>query len=404
MFIMCCTLLFLCTLCIFISAKLYTPFHFITKHITKDTHQSLVTHDASPPTSGHDNNVLILNIIGDSPQQLEEALVHALAYLHSFPALCKSNIRCRAFMPLLLASSTSSQLVEQISQLRAMVNSNIQTYPPTLTSRNIGSSSDATLEHVSEILFSLTTIEQEFRSSAGEPVALSLSFSSLSSPVFGQYIHFQNIFQRVSHASPSHLKKVLLLDKNKELTSPSDWHDLQVVVMALASLHTQKWLQLLQTVYFHHADRQAFTLREPRVAIMESVYAEENFPHVGFLEADDVCLHMARGQRKDHAHKHSLCPADASARTSSIPLSCQCPDSPPDSKKPKQRSCPCSSVQRPVDWASRLEASPTVLNERVMKKIPEFLKKIPESIKFGVARFRSTNESDMPQGFCWDTG
>lgn len=367
----------------------------------------------------NNNNVLIINIIGDTPDQLEGALNSALSYIN-LSGICRNSIHCRAFMPSLQESSMTSDQRNQMQQLRSFIDGDIHIYPLPLISRNVGSSSDDTPEHVSEILFALSTIEQEFRTSTDNPVALSLSFSSLSSPVFDDLNNFQNIFRKVSHTMSSNEKQILLLEKNQQLTCPSDWHDLQVVVMVLASPHSQHWLEMLRKVYLHHANRSAFTLREPRAAIMESMYAEETSPHVGFLDAADVCLLPGREVPKavltKRVYASPLCASSSSKRTASVPLLCSCsPPTPPSpsaqtvtTPKPnpfkQSYTCPCSNIHPPSDWTTGLNPASSLLNERVRRKVPEFLKKLPDVMHFGAARFRFTDATDMPQGFCWDTG
>ena len=391
-------------------------------HTSKKSKQINLYPPTKNGTSYTHHSVLIINIIGDSPEQLEGAISHALSYIN-LSALCTKSTTCRAFMPALHAFGLSSEQEKQVRQLRSAVNGSLHTYPPSLITRNIGSSSDALPEHVSEILFSLATVEQEFRTNTDNPpVALSLSFSSLSFPVFDNIINFQKIFQKVSRVS-FHGKKVLLLEKNNHLTSPSDWHDLQVVVMTLASRHSQKWLAMVQKVFSHHANRSAFTLREPRAAIMESIHTVVNRHHVGFLDTADVCLLPGQEDEKvartRRVYTHTLCPLSASARTASLPLLCSCPSpatAPAAQKeegssanpkpKPSKRSftCPCSNIHPPRDWVPRLEPAPSLLNHRVGRKVSDFLKTLPECEHFGAARFRFTNQTDMPQEFCWDTG
>lgn len=359
------------------------------------------TGKSSSPRSVDD--VFIINIIGDTLAQQEEATKLALVYLKTFGTICESTLHCRAFMA---AEPTSSSLQQaQIQKLQDIVHGEIRYYPPSLVSANIGSSNDDAPEHVSEVLFALSTVEQEFRAAVGNPVALSLAFSASSSPSFDTIENFRKIFRKVGHSSSSEVKKVLLFEKNRELTSPSDWHDLQVVVLALASAVSRRWLEVLQQVYVHHAKRHAFTLREPRVALMESIHhrdQESSGAHVGFLGEDDVCVHVVQGggRHSSHGVARGLCSGQHAA-AASIRLTCRCP---PPAHRAKAHSCLCSHLFPPEDWARRIDVSPTAINDRVGLDVKEFLNKLPEYNKFGTARFRFASESDMPLGFCWETG
>eukprot|EP00603_Paraphysomonas_imperforata_P011500 CAMPEP_0114449916 /NCGR_PEP_ID=MMETSP0104-20121206/188_1 /TAXON_ID=37642 ORGANISM="Paraphysomonas imperforata, Strain PA2" /NCGR_SAMPLE_ID=MMETSP0104 /ASSEMBLY_ACC=CAM_ASM_000202 /LENGTH=817 /DNA_ID=CAMNT_0001622035 /DNA_START=328 /DNA_END=2781 /DNA_ORIENTATION=+ len=300
-------------------------------------------------------------------------------------------------------SAPSSSPMTKARQLQALTYGKSQFYPPTLTNYNIGSSSNSDPEHASEVMYALASVEKEFRDSGkAAPVALSLCFSEASAPIPEDMNMFRKIFRRVAH-SPSSMK-ILLLEKNKDFTSPSDWHDLQVVVMALGSTHTTKWLEDMQRVFFYHANRTAFTLLEPRAAIMESVYLESNAPHVGYFSEQDVCvLHKGtRASAASAALSHALCPAGQLSRVS-VPLTCSCHRR-TASPKASGHGCPCSRLFPPAAWIQRISVSPTGINDRVGQNVDKFLANLPEHNKYGTARFRFTNSSDMPQGYCWETG
>lgn len=358
------------------------------------------------PSPVHSEDVLIINIIGDDQPQREQAMTHAIAFLNSFTSICKHDLHCRVFMSsatMTSGSAPSSSPMTKARQLQALTYGKSQFYPPTLTNYNIGSSSNSDPEHASEVMYALASVEKEFRDSGkAAPVALSLCFSEASAPIPEDMNMFRKIFRRVAH-SPSSMK-ILLLEKNKDFTSPSDWHDLQVVVMALGSTHTTKWLEDMQRVFFYHANRTAFTLLEPRAAIMESVYLESNAPHVGYFSEQDVCvLHKGtRASAASAALSHALCPAGQLSRVS-VPLTCSCHRR-TASPKASGHGCPCSRLFPPAAWIQRISVSPTGINDRVGQNVDKFLANLPEHNKYGTARFRFTNSSDMPQGYCWETG
>ena len=328
---------------------------------------------------------------------VEEALANALAFVRPLSSHCKENITCRVFLPAVISSLSNSS---QVDELKSIVKTKTITYPPTIVSHNIGSSSDSLAEHVSEILFALATVAEDYRSIDNEPVAVSLSFSALSFPMFDNYRNFYKIFQSVSN-SDFLLKQVLLLEKNRDLTNPSDWHDLQVVVMALATEICHNWLSVLRKVFLHHADRPAFSLREPRVAIMESMWGPVMRKSVGFLSSHDVCLFLLANKHHGRTYRQPLC-QQQKLRISAIPISCQCETG--DFRKIKKVFCPCSTLFTPRDWVRRLHHAPSNINDRVGRNAQRFMETLPECNKFGTARFRFTNDSDMPQGFCWDRG
>jgi hypothetical protein len=364
------------------------------------------SHRSSQTDDGNKDDVLIISIVGDTVEQLDSAITHALLFLSSFDPMCKEFMRCRAFMTSNLTMIGSPSVL----RLQAATQGTVQSYPPSLISHNIGSSSDDFPEHVSEVIFALTTVEKEFRASTASPVALSLTFSAYSSPVAEDFANFRRLFRKIEHSASMKSKKVLLYEKNKDFTSPSDWHDLQIVVMALACPHTQQWIEDLQEVYFYHANRTAFSLREPRAAIMESVYSANNVAHVGFLDEEDVCVQHNVGNKhnNNYMHAHPLCPTGQDVRRASIPVTCTCSLSRTGTvaatKKTAHHGCACSHMFPPVDWKRHVAVSPTAINERVGQDVSKFLENLPENNKFGTARFRFTNESDMPQGYCWETG
>ena len=357
---------------------------------------SLTKYDSSSSSLVH-NKVLIVNIIGDSVGDVEEALANALAFVRPLSSHCNENITCRVFLPAVISSLSNSS---QVDELKSTVKTNTITYPPTIVSHNIGSSSDSLAEHVSEILFALATVAEDYRSIDNEPVAVSLSFSALSFPKFSD-LRFLDLYRRVSYSNP-HRKKVLLLEKNRDLTSPSDWHDLQVVVMALATVVCHNWLSVLRKVFLFHADRPAFTLREPRAAVMESMWGPVMRKGVGFLSEHDVCLDLQADKHHGRTYRQPLCGQGPSLRTSTISISCKCTSS-IERIRLKALNCPCSTLFSPRDWVRQLVPPSANINYRV-DNAEHFLDSLPEGDKIGVARFRFTNDSDMPQGFCWDTG
>lgn len=114
-------------------------------------------------------------------------------------------------------------------------------------------------ECVSYILEAL----QSTISSMGSGQLLSLAFRTGFK--FLPTATFMSIF--VLHA-PSH--SISLLSKTKSLTSVSDWRDLAIVAMNVSNDASSMWLSVFSETFHHHANRESFTVLEPRVAMMEA--------------------------------------------------------------------------------------------------------------------------------------
>lgn len=143
------------------------------------------------------------------------------------------------------------------------------------------------VEHVTEILWALRhTMDKQKKEKSLKPLVLSLSFSEHSYPVFNT--NFPQMFDRVSQDKSSH--KLKLLEKTKELGSISDWHDLIVLMFVATSSSVEKWLDTLESVYLQHAQRETYTLLEPRPAIMEAATRVRHDLPIAYFAKEDLCV------------------------------------------------------------------------------------------------------------------
>ena len=79
---------------------------------------------------------------------------------------------------------------------------------------------------------------------------------------------FSNLFNEKS--------QITLMGKTKRFTTVSDWHDLMILAMNI-NKYTLNWLKtVIDTFYHHAANREAFTLLDPRPAIWEANIQHRN--------------------------------------------------------------------------------------------------------------------------------
>jgi hypothetical protein len=151
------------------------------------------------------------------------------------------------------------------------------------------------VERVTAILESLSTAVEgrltgypltraNSNSSTVDANLVALSFSENN--VFVADKHFMALYGSLKRNSA----QVLLPGKTRRLTSPSDWHDLMVVGLALRRRGVRKWFDTFKRTFLHHAtNREAFTLLDPRPALLEASVQFRNVT-VGYLTNHDICV------------------------------------------------------------------------------------------------------------------
>lgn len=127
---------------------------------------------------------------------------------------------------------------------------------------------------------------------------VSIAFQGKTVPVATS--NFLNIFKRIQNGTSgmdtshhSNLHHLILLGKTRQMTSPSNWHDLLLVAWDASSLPARSWLTTFRDVFFHHAtNRQAFTLLDPRPAMLEATLQHPEV-NIGYFSKWDTCSLIA---------------------------------------------------------------------------------------------------------------
>jgi len=142
-----------------------------------------------------------------------------------------------------------------------------------LQDRGIGRKTK-TVEHVTSVLEALGAT---FLST--DESLICLTFSGRSRPM--PTSRFRDFFNLIGASTEKY--QIMLLEKTARITSISDWHDLQVIGFAPSHQAVNGWLEVVTETFMKHADREAFTMLEPRPAILEANLLYRNKLRIGFL-------------------------------------------------------------------------------------------------------------------------
>eukprot|EP01041_Mallomonas_annulata_P012504 gene12504-26329_t len=223
---------------------------------------------------------------------------------------------------------------------------------------------------------------------------------------------FLNIFTRIdstatissssssfSSGSNAHIYHIMLLGKTRRMTSVSDWRDLGVIAMCLNDV-TRQWLSVLRTTYFHHAsNRPAFTLLDPRPAILEANTQLRGVVRVGHFRRGEVCAVKAK-KREGEGGGTTHCKAGRVL----LEVGCSGGD--------VGHNHNCVSVDENQNWKHTFDRGIDSLEFKLRKDkslwtSPELL----DAAEHGVLRFVMGREMGQGQGqgsggpapFCWET-
>lgn len=121
-----------------------------------------------------------------------------------------------------------------------------------------------------------------------ENIFISISFLESSIPVATS--SFMNLYDDFLDIKTQNIMyDLMLLDKTKYLSSISDWHDISLVMFDVQSQSFQKWFHSFVDVYMFHADRNAFTMLEPRPALLEASIRYKGHIRIGYISNTDIC-------------------------------------------------------------------------------------------------------------------
>lgn len=270
---------------------------------------------------------------------------------------------------------------------------------------------DAPQEMVSYILESLMGVKNHITSSSssneGNHLLLSVSFQKSSVPKSTK--NFFKIFDEMAEKGSD----ILLLDKTKKFNSVSDWHDLIVVGMAISKEKVQSWLQSVHDVFMNHAtNREAYTLLDPRPALLEATFRHRKDVKVKYLTHEEICA--IPWKRTESAkdldqnivdyynvhHKERLQDRRCSKEFNQY-LEIDCEDENSSSNHV------CVVIDEPVVWKNVIDRNVERHLEgkwgRGLSK-DKWRKNLPDGMFDGSTRFRGAISANTPKPFCWDSG
>jgi len=249
-------------------------------------------------------------------------------------------------------------------------------------------------------------IESLLEASKSSSDILSLSFTNRSIPFptnrLGlKYVAFMETFS----------VKVLLLKKNKRLSSVSDWHDLQILALSASDPTVLQWLETLNKTYYAHANRPAYTMLEPRPAILEANFQFRDRLNIDYFPDNKVCAiawnndeHVSHHQHDyenssdiRYIHDHNLEKFHDRRCNNGEPffeVFCGSGNHHEDHI--------CAITGDPIQWKTTAGLPIESLAEKL--KLPErnWKTNFPDAMEQGSLRFRYSKEPFKPGPFCWD--
>lgn len=334
------------------------------------------------------DQVLLLQVL-DS-----HALKDALAFVQSpvlSAALAKTDVS--VIISTAHYQSADKDVKESLSKIKTLTVRHYSPHVAPLPDVSIGKKVK-TEERVSYVLDGLNST----MSSPGWGTILSLAFRKGSTPhPLPSFANFFNIKAKGEAAD------IVLLGKTRRLTSVSDWHDLQVLVVRNKE-STRKWLSTFQEQYLHHAQgRAAFALLEPRPALLESLVRLRATLSPTFFSKGQICRQhtvsggaaMFEGQPTslDHCLQHASF------------LSIECADVGQVGDSGGGSLSPCHVLDEPQAWRARIDRNVVSTYEQRSPfiKADKWSSHLHEGIWAGSLRFIHPHDDKTPRKFCWET-
>jgi len=191
---------------------------------------------------------------------------------------------------------------------------------------------------------------------------------------------------------------VVLLSKNRGLTTASDYHDLMVLGLQ-ATPTTLEFLKSFAEVYRNHADRKAFSVLEPRPALLEATVRHRQQMTLGYFLPSDFKRHNALGSEAEEGG-FSFGSSNNSSSSSSSLLEVFCKDTASEGSR--------CHMSEPQQWLRRVERHtiPKDFYARVTGnhlKAAEINENLAHGMWDGSLRFFKAFNATTPRLFCWET-
>ena len=293
----------------------------------------------------------------------------------------------------------SDDLKKQLSKLFQIKYYTVQS----LINKNVGRPFHEE-EKVTRIIESINhtiTINNHNNANDGELIVF-ISLSSSTKFIYGP--SFTNIFLKfdTNHTANKADRKalfksheqgaILLLGKNRRVTSVSDWHDLMLFGINTANQHAIEWFKTMKETYYFHADREEYTLLDPRPAILEASIQHRHNISIGYLTRKHVGLLSSQKDDKNVNENH-LDATHNHLEQVYIQLECM------------EHKSSCGIVEEPIHWKSSISKNiPSDYKSKHHNKDISDPKHMFASMWDGVIKFRNAPAPDTPRSYCWETG
>jgi len=295
------------------------------------------------------------------------------------------------------------------------------------------------VEKVTAILEALQKTVRDVSSSASSAQVLSLSFrngtklvptklfpkaferffsSSYNSNGNGNNNTSSSSAQELINAADALLvnDRIILMGKNKRLTSVSDWHDLLAIGFSAPSTKVQQWLDVFTATYMNYANRKAFTLLDPRPAMLEAnlQYYKNNSRNSGSNSKDRhkdketgvASNSFAIDEKLPGAvhffHLGEICTGkecqQGAASVALLEIKCRSP-----------HEITCLTINEPEAWKHSLDRggipdSYEAKAQGTLSHAHSMDQGLTHAMWFGVGRFRDATDDVTPRKFCWEVG
>jgi hypothetical protein len=332
------------------------------------------------------DNFLVFNLLSDENNSIVPASDALIAFLRTAKAdgfQCGKTVACQLF-----TQEKDFKLIDQTirDELTSYV-SKIDYFSLIPAVDNTVGFFDPRYEHVSDILGSLKEACSQVLTSPKEGSLVSLSFSTTSFPIYTQT--FRELFEV---AQPN--KDIIILEKNKELSSVSDWHDVMVIAVNLRNLLVKDWVDSSLSLFRKHAVRPAYSLLEPRPALIEATIRARGKVHVSYFRRSDICIRPFATESAHH-DRGSFC-GEGGSDSATLTFSCGTKDS--------SSSHICSTIHTPQHWKKRGSHHDHDITYKAGSSYQDIKECVPRHSRIGPIRFRLAPDAEKPLDFCWNTG
>lgn len=291
-------------------------------------------------------------------------------------------------------------------------------------------------EYISSIFESITSTiksaaldESTDTSKVTKIISLSISSSTVISPSF----QFINVFNKFETNQPC----LLLLHKNRRLTSISSWFDFLIFGVSFShfssdiswqtnNIHIirnitsssniiQDWIKKFLNIYAEYStNRNEFNLIDPRPALLETNFQFQNKLKIKFFSPGEICAYDSFSSTSStYEQLVTTVRNKCRKKTNYIRVACNCTVHSSSNlastniEKALEISA-CLSVDDSNDWMSKIDRKIDSLggkdfaNSKTKLQVHEWSSKLHLKAELGTLRYAMGVKMGKPAPFCWE--